>query len=730
MRGEPQEDKDPLSTRLREATIAIRHRHFEKALTILDRLAQIQALSASRKVQILSAIGDCELDRLDFQSALKAYKKAEQTSGDDPRTWLRPAMAQVRVHLKNLAIEKAQKKAEGILERSVAEQDTCRSKLLWAKARAQAGLTVSFEGLPHRAGMVAFRLGNLFLLEGYIDEAEPFFGWSIVATPKSAKAKIGLAEISLRRLEWPDAHQFAWEAIRDGSFSAKTLPAVPIFLTACVRLGLDPLPAELVRGFSQSASPVRDKAMLATVSCLRSLGREEWTRLAKDYLSAKKPNDEIVRTEVAKLLLSEARRSDLPASLVQARAMEVIESPHLSFGEWSSAAKLLLRAKPPEERSNCVDVLISNAIDQFGPKRASSARHRIARTLIELGALEMAIHLLRKAFEDAPRDSQIWGQARWALGDLLEKQVHHLEAARQFLAIMENRHTEDRFRILATVRWAVNSVKADDLESLLAKKPDFEKAMGRLSDYVILLDSAQQLTKAPRELNSMAPGLLKRGSGMALDLIRKSSDPAEVRKAWYLLTRRWADFRKDKEIVALWQSFSDEQKERIWSLEDRFWEGVGYIFRSYRVLKRSSEAYATAREYITHPSTPPEGHAHLGTLCALAQIQDGKSAEAIEGLEQVILLAPGHVMSAYAYYWLALVSQKTNALARRDRLAKQIPLCVGEAPGLFWQKSLRIRGFILENNLELSVALQKFGDAQSDQIGVALDQIQEDLGRV
>ncbi len=728
--GRVQRDKDPVSDILRQAAIRINRKKPEAGLGALNQLASRSSLSQKRKVQILASVADSELKRRQNGGALKAYRKAESSATGDMRAWLRPAIGQVMVLLADLDLNAAVDKADKIVSRSLSELDKFRNQLRWAQTRLKVGMTAAIDAQPHRPSMILCKLGGIFLTNGYPEQALAFFESSLQVAPNGCKARIGLAEIAIRRQAWSDAALNALEAIQKGAFTAKTLAAIPILLSARKAQGITLIDGDLVDGFQRNSRPVRDKAILIIVSTVRAMGDDSWRALADRYLTGNQKRDRIVQTEIRKIRLSDARHQKRDSGLILARASEVLSSPDLRFGEWAAAAKLTVGEQESGRYWQTANHLVHDGIKRFGTKRASCVRHRIALTLIAHHQFEYAVRLLTKAAKDAPEDSGIWGKSHWALGEAFETQKKFSDAAGKFLIIYDNPLTPQRFQVLALVRWATNCVSAGNIELLNKKREPFRKAMARVNDYVLLLDSAQQLIKVPSELNDLAPMLLERGTALAQKIIANSNDPSEARKAWFFLNRRLADFAKNQEIILLWQQMSDLRKEFLWSLEDRFWEGLGYLFRAFRDVGDTASAVALADEYLSHPSTPPDGHAHLGVLMALLDVHSLRADRALARFAQVAATAPAHRMSAYAYYWMAIHAHANGNSPERNRLAFQIKLCLGESPGLFWQRGLWISGLLLENDLDLDRSLAVIGSDSREEATAVSERIREDMKRV
>lgn len=242
-----------------------------------------------------------------------------------------------------------------------------------------------------------------------------------------------------------------------------------------------------------------------------------------------------------------------------------------------------------------------------------------------------------------------------------------------------------------------------------------------------MLDTARFLIRAPGELNALAPLLLARGKNLALQVIETSQNPPAARKAWFTLTRRLADFGANHEIIALWEGFDDDFIEWIWSSDEYFWEGLEYVIRSYRTVGLSSTAKQLAQSYLEHPSTPPQGVARLATQLALMELRLRRIEEAFNHFDLVVKVAPKHVMAAYAYYWNAIRCWSVGDISGAERIAANIKFCLGPNPGLFWQKSLRTRGTMLENRLDIHAIAASSEYGHLETLQEEYEKIQEDL---
>lgn len=726
----PQRDRNSISTRLRLALDHIQRREYQAGLELLDAESR-NGNDPATQSKILAAVGCSENKRGNLESALEAQAKAE-TTGNGPRNWLSPALAQFLILLKDLRTEEASQKAGKILVKARQQEAAHAASLVAAEANANLGQAVTFEGLPHRVSFVATRLAVGFLQNGYVQEAETYYNQALASNPQGAsRARQGLAEIAFRKRDFVRSEDWAAQAMAVGKHQAKTLPALEVYLKALTAQNKPTDAPELLRGYASSKNGVSRRALYLIVRHLRSCDEAGWKKTVSDWLSKTGKKDFVIEAEIRKIILSDLRVQNANSQDILSAAEGLLAVEGLSFAEWVFAAKQAFKAGlASNDPSRNAKGFVAEGIRKFGEVRRADVHHRLARTALDCGRLDLARDLYQAALTAAKPKDEVWGMASWSLAKLLEKQKDHSGAARLFLSIYNNQLGKERFRMVALVAWAKALLHAGREEEILGRQREFAEATGRITDYVLLLDMAWQLANAPHGLNALAAQILGRGKELALAAADGAKDPADARVALFTLSRRLADFRKDGEIVRIWEDLPDETKEWLWSEDSVFWEYVGYVFRSYRKLKRFSDALALSKAYLDDASTPACGVAELAVLEGLLYLAEGDKDSAFRQLERAIRTAPHHVMSAYAYYWLAIRQRKAGDKISSAKTASKIGLCVGNAPGLFWQKGLRRRGLLLEHDLDSAKVSSMVGEKEAKNMEGSLEKIEKDLDRV
>jgi hypothetical protein len=590
-------------------------------LKALDRLASV-SLGPDKKTQVLSAIGDVQLKRRDYAAAEQAYAQAEQAAGKHPRAWLRPVIGQIIVFLKNLQTAAAWEKAQKTLETAIAAEQGLATAIDQAEQLLASGGSASFDGLPHRHSYVGFRLGNLFLHEGYAELAEALFRETLAHNPKGAtRCRIGLAEVAVHQKNWPQARDLALDALQVGKFRAKTLSAIPLYIKAAVASGARAELTPLLDGFLQSRPGVRDRAYYEIIAGLRNHHAPAWRAVANDWLAMPGRKDAILETEIRKVLLADAKLNPSDASTLSQRAKAVLHCQNLQFSEWSFAARERLKAEPLIAQE-----LIADGIDRYGPKRRHAIVHRLARAAFQAGNEPLSRQLLAQGIAAAPRNRPGWGRMMALLAKIEESAGNYAAAAAASWAIYSQGKCPKHIRSITLLTWARNAMRSDQSEEILKNRDAFEKALARITDYSQLLDMARMAGNTSLEFREIALATLARGARLARTLITVQSPSATARQAWFALSRRLTDFGNHSEITDLWEGMGEDLRERIWSPDDNFWSGLEFVVRAYGAQKRFDEAIALAEITSIAPPPQPTASRALPSISASSPCRAGISA--------------------------------------------------------------------------------------------------------
>jgi tetratricopeptide (TPR) repeat protein len=703
----------------------IEHGRIASGLESLNRLAG-KNLDPARKTQVLAAIGDAQLQRLDYHAAGLAYAKAERAAGNHPRAWLRPAIGQVITALKNLQTEAAWNKAQQILDTAINAEQGLATAIDQAEQQLASGKPASFDGLPHRHSYVGSRLGNLFLQEGYAEMAAALFRKTLEYNPNGAtRCRIGLAEIDIQHKDWVSAHDWAISALQIGKFRAKTLSAIALYLKATVAIGASTDLTPVLDGFLQSPRGVRDRAYYEIVLGLRNHRVPAWTRVAKEWLAMPGRKDSIIETEILKVLLADAKLTPTDALMLSQRAKAVLHCENLQFSEWSFAARERLKVEPQAALE-----LIADGIQRYGHERRHAIVHRLARAAFQSGNESLARQLLTQGLSDAPKDRPGWGRMASLLAKIEESAGNFSAAAAAYWAIYAQGSCPERIRLITLLSWARNAMRGGQTAEILQRRKDFEKAISQITDYALLLDMARHAGNTSLEFQEIALTTLAKGTQLAHRLINVQSPPAAARQAWFVLTRRLIDFGRNSEITDLWEGISEELRDRIWSSDDNFWSGLEFVVRAYGAQGRFDEAITLAEDYIDHSAAPPHGIARLATHIAFLALTRGDFASVWSRFDQAIKAAPTHPITAHAYYWKSVLALSQGDRERMKASGAKIVFCVGQDPGILSERMLRYQGALLQHNLDFPAASSALGAPLPDFLNAAYESIQEDTTKV
>lgn len=329
------------------------HGQTQKALQDADRLLADPGLGRHERARELALVGDSEVRRGRFEDAVAYYTRSATLTLDHDRLWVRPLIGQVKELLKAVRIGEAgmiARHACEVAERKFAAFDARVRESV--RARREGGFLV-IEGRPVRPGVVASRMGFLFLKEGELDAAQEFFERARKVNKKGAcRARLGLAEVALAQGDAKRALELAEEAIRVGRYRAKTLGAWSVVIRARARLGGGRISERLLNGLWKAEPSVRARAIRLIVSELRRTGMKQWENVAQDWLRREGDAFPVAATELKKMMLASWKAVPGHAAEKRIAAWQVLKAPGLGPRDWVAAAREYARWSLWEKESS------------------------------------------------------------------------------------------------------------------------------------------------------------------------------------------------------------------------------------------------------------------------------------------------------------------------------------------------------------------------------------------
>jgi tetratricopeptide (TPR) repeat protein len=391
----PKEPADPLSIELRRITNLINRRGYEEALTALDTLARQGITDPVRLSQIASLAADSQFALARYSEAVDLYSSALSYLADEKRirTWIRPALGEVRALLKAIENDLAYQRALDIWKRAAESQAELEEELATTAEDIEQQGPLHIGPRPVRPSVVLTRLGNLFLEEGHMDTARHFYQQAVLISPRGAtRARQGMATVCMAATEDAEAEKYAREALQMGKFQAKTICCWETLITARAKQGKALLDAELFTSLQiNQEGPVLARAMLTIIKALRGYGDLRWKQIAEEWINRPEVIDEIIEVEMAKILLSEEKLIGHDPRLIALSAHRIFRSDQVSPKEMVATAKdvthmLLLDGDEPNVRG-----LAKKARRRFGNDLKGEVLHAIA-----LGAMMARRHDLAR----------------------------------------------------------------------------------------------------------------------------------------------------------------------------------------------------------------------------------------------------------------------------------------------------------------------------------------------
>jgi hypothetical protein len=716
---------DEISEELRKASELIAAGKYADALAVLDALASDYSTIPERKCQIAALSAQAQLMQGKFGAAANTYAAAWELGDQTNVAWFSAALGQVRAQLRNVDVDNAFAAAQDALRQA---QDLFNQ---FGSLTSTVGATVAQSGsasvarAPIRPSVAAFRLGQQFWEEGEPENALWFFTKATEIEPQGAcRARIVIANIALQNEAFQEAYDGARAALLMGHFHAKTLSAWPVLIAAAQKLGRAGIEPTLISGLAQATPSVRGRARLVIARTLRAYNDPAWVELA-----AAPPAEDrhsILRAEFVKMKVASATSSpdSIAVDLDQATAA-FLATPNLGPKEWLAAAKSTLTNQLASDEQPQPAALIAQGVSRYGEQSRATIAHGLALACQKANRADLALEILRPIASSAAtgRPASVWLLAQ------LEAEQGNLSLAISKFAILSSRQDiAQRFRMLATLEWARLVVQSGDNQSLASAGPQLVAASQSIQDYELLLDLARQMTMAPGEIAQQASVVFNRGQDLANQAFGVQQDPQGALEILFKLARRQSDFGAYAAITQAWEQLSETKRDWLWCRSGIYWQYLALVAAAYRITNRQPAADALSEKYLEDTATPANGLAEIGIPHALSLLARGDMASAFDWFDWIIWQAPTHVLSAYAYYWLALRADKSGDLNDVQNRVQALHLSLGSSFGLAWMKELDARAQLLAGNAPADIAAQS--EYSEDYLRQQAEAIQQDKARL
>ena len=692
----------PFSLELRKiGRDASRNRH-DLALARVDQLLAGSSLDSWQQSRVLSIVADCEFIQGHYKRAAGIYLQAASGCSDHHRLWFRPLLGHVRALLKVPQVDMAATMAQHALDQAKSKMADFNQSVRAANRLVSEKQTVIIPALPIRTSVVATRLANLFMQEGEPEIARTIYEEAIRASPGGAnRAKQGLARLALAHGDCKTALVMSAEAIRQGKFRVKTIPAWPVLISARRQLGGWRISENLVKELDSAPAEIRARTIMVIVVELRKNGMRQWREIADGWSRREGHRFPIIEAEMRKLCLASAKTELGNAVSQREAAEEVLRVPGLSPQEWRMASKELVRASLRGGQEPDFPALIRSAGQAYGDKFSPMAAHSLALACLAARRPDLARPLLADNIQNGNAGSRLWSQSVWTMARLESSAANHVAAAALYQKLFEESAINVRFRLQAKLHWAEAMIAAGDSNALAQSRPLMSSVLSEVRDPEILMNFARQLRMGAPELGEFAQEIFARGETMALRQFDESAHPAEAVSILFKLTRRQViDFGRNDAVVALWERLDAAKQDWLWSDCAAFWGYVGLVFEAYVRSGHVQAAVRLAHGILADPATPPHGAPYVGIPLARRLMEGGEPDDALALFERLSELAPSHFLCAWAWYWLALDSWRHDDLIMTHRFAENIQMAQGAQPGTRDQWCLDARGLLLKADLD------------------------------
>lgn len=720
-------DRKKLSVTLREIARLVQHHRYAHALTRVNRELETAGGDRALESRLLGQVADSEFKRGDFEAAAQIYTQAGTRALAHHTLWLRPAVGQVRALLKSGLLDDALVMARHACQLARYKEDAFQASIQTAERALSAAGQLRVGPRPPRFGVVATRMGTLFLQEGELGAAAEFYHQAMALHPQGAcRAHQGMACIALAEKEYMRAYDLAAKSIRNGAFGAKTLAGWATLIAARRAQGGWQISENLLAGLSQTKPSVRARAVGLIVRELRKRDMRQWRSVARTWLAAEAAAFPIAAAELHKMLLASAV-SEVRAPGEQLElAHAFLRDPTVSALEWLAVSKIRLRALLAQKRATPVEDWVADGRRRYGAAFATRIYHGLARVLVAAGEQDRAADLFQRAVANEPVGSTGWGRAVWARARLEVQRGRPGAAAAWYQRYAASPQSPERFRIQAKLEWIRCLVKAGTLPGDGVWRRELMEALAASTNVELVLDTARQLRLVD---DALANQVLDLGEAKITERLGSALHPSVRLNLLFLLTRRQVgDFGRCEAALRRWERLTPADRDQLWSEKEQYWEYQAYLLEACWFLDRDGEGEAWARRLLTDLGTPSVGRVQVGISYGQWLMgKPGRAGDAARCFRDCVTLLPGHARCTIAHLWLAMLDYRRGDLAAVAVAVQQIRAVLGSDPGLRLDQAIVGKAALLAVGLQLDQL--PLNGAERERFAEYREEVLEDIAR-
>jgi tetratricopeptide (TPR) repeat protein len=691
---------DPLSKELGRASLLIGENDFESALALLNKLAGQYADKNAEVSKIIALVADSQLKLSRFDEAADIYEQALVYLSDPElaiRIWLRPSLGEVTALLKAVKPDVAYDKAIIIWKRAKRYQLKFEDQIKMSGSSLRNKGVVRIGKRPIRPSVVLYKLGNVFMNEGYVDVAKNFYQQAVIASPRGAsRSREALARISLAEDSNDKAEQYSREALLMGKFQAKTVSVWGLLIAARVKQGKSALDKELFTSINLNAKGlVKARAIHAIVKNMRAYGDGLWKEIAEEWLQNEAAVDEVIEIELTKILLSEYKVMGSNPRIISRAAYRIFRSKKVSPMEMVASCKTIFQMELHNADKQPKISRLANAVERrFGASFKNEAIHAMALGAMHAKRHDTARKILSNQIIKIGIGTNQWGKDVWALARMENMLGNYSAAAENYLNFADQLNINERFRIQALLRWfeAVGKTSNEVETSIIISK--LENVLKGITDYRVLLDTARDLVMAGSYLSNIANVVIDEAVSKASKAFHASDTPSQALRILIHLTRRQNyEFKAHSEIVSIWENLPVERRTWLWSREGIYWEYLALVFMAYTRIGDEKNAVKIAEEVIDSKDAPPEGYVFMGAAYANWLRRNGNLVGALETYDWVAQEVPTHPWASWAHYWLGLDHLASGRKIEAKQSFISVRKCYAGKPSYLWQYRLDAKSY-------------------------------------
>ncbi|MEM7395409.1 MAG: hypothetical protein AAF492_24010, partial [Verrucomicrobiota bacterium] len=315
------------SGRLRQARDALQQTgRRDEGLRLLNEALEMYDGPAER-VRILGLIGHYEQRRNHPAEAARAYRRAIELLGDEPRDFCRQIAGLIECYLREGDFDLADRQAEALLDYLKEYRKSFRQVVRNANRRiARDGVAVIPER-PVKIHVAAQKIARKFLARGDARTALKYLKIATRASPSgAAPARVTLAAMNLNQGEWTSALFWAESAIEMSGLRANNIEAWPVIVRARQQLGKSGLEEKHLGWLERaSAGSVRARVYVELIKALQRHNDPDCHDIAIKWLQEEGDRFPIEAVEVLKNILSDAVRRERPAEDIEKLARTLVQ---------------------------------------------------------------------------------------------------------------------------------------------------------------------------------------------------------------------------------------------------------------------------------------------------------------------------------------------------------------------------------------------------------------------